>query len=192
MTLIASQVHKFLPIPAASLWLLPTECFPKGVFLFSSLRYCSPMNESLEKQTLKKRSAKVFLCYSHKDCDAIQALYARLKKAGVEAWLDKEKLLPGQDWAYEIRRAILKSDIVIVCLSRQFNKHKGYRHEELRIALEKANLFSEDEIFIIPARLEKCDVPESLRRWHRVDLFEVDGYRKLMHSLQSSFHQKLA
>jgi len=40
------------------------------------------------------------------------------------------------------------------------------------------------EMLIIPARLEKCDTPEPLRRWHRVDLFEADGYKQLLRSLR--------
>jgi hypothetical protein len=59
----------------------------------------------------------------------------------------------------------------------------GFRHEEINIALEKASLFPEGEICIIPVRLEKCDLPESLRHLHRVDLFEEGGYKKLVQAL---------
>jgi|SRR4026207_180120 len=142
------------------------------------------MNKLLDKSVLEKQSARVFLCYSHTDNDAVQALCSRLKKDDIEIWLDKEKLLPGQDWEYEIRNAILKSNVVIVCLSRHFNKQRGYRHEELKIALEKAASLPDGEIFIIPARLEKCDLPNSLSHLHRVDLFEADGYKKLMRALR--------
>ncbi|GAB4401811.1 MAG: hypothetical protein OHK003_28680 [Anaerolineales bacterium] len=30
--------------------------------------------------------------------DAVRALYTRLTDDGVDAWLDKQKLLPGQNW----------------------------------------------------------------------------------------------
>ena len=142
------------------------------------------MNNFLENQIFKKTSLKTFLCHSHSDRVAVHALWSRLKKDGVDVWLDRENLQPGQDWEYEIRKAILKSDVVIICLSRGFTKQQGYRHEELKIALEKANLISEDEIFIIPVRLEKCDMPESLHHLHRVDLFETGGYKKLIRALQ--------
>jgi len=46
---------------------------------------------------IDKRPLKVFLCYAHADRDAVRGLYARLTKDSVDAWLDKEKLLPGQD-----------------------------------------------------------------------------------------------
>ena len=65
-----------------------------------------------------------------------------------------------------------------------FNKQRGYRHEELKIALEKVDSLPDGEIFIIPARLEKCDLPNSLSHLHRVDLFEADGYKKLMRALR--------
>lgn len=125
-----------------------------------------------------KHPLKVFLCHAHADRDAVYALYTRLIKDGVHAWLDKEKLLPGQDWEYEIRKAVRESDVIIVCLSKQFNQ-AGFRQKEVRWALDTAMEKPEGEIFIIPARLEECDTLESLRKWHWVDLFEKNGYRKL-------------
>ena len=132
---------------------------------------------------LNKNTLKVFLCHSHADRDVVHTLYARLKKDGVDAWLDVENLQPGQNWQHEIRKAILKSDMVIICLSRNFNKQQGYRHKELKIALEKARLIPEDVVFVIPVRLEKCDMPESLNHLHRVDLFKTGGYKKLISAL---------
>jgi hypothetical protein len=134
-----------------------------------------------------KRSTQqnnVFLIYAHSDKEAVHKLYARLIKDGIRAWLDVEHLQPGQDWQHEIRKAILKSDVVIVCLSRAFDQQQGYRHEELKIALAKAKLLTDNEIFIIPVRLEKCDMPETLRHLHRVDLFETGGYKKLILALR--------
>jgi hypothetical protein len=132
---------------------------------------------------LKKIPRKVFLSYSHTDREAVHALWARLKKDGFDVWLDKENLKPGQNWEYEIRNAILGSDVIIVCLSQSFNKQYGFRHEELKIALKKAKSLPDNQIFIIPTRLEKCDMPDSLQHLHRVDLFNEDGYKKLTQTL---------
>lgn len=63
--------------------------------------------------TEPKRPLKVFLCHTHADRDAVRALYTRLTNDGVDAWLDKEKLLPGQDWELEIRKAVREADVVI-------------------------------------------------------------------------------
>jgi hypothetical protein len=53
-----------------------------------------------------RRHLKVFLCHAHADRDPVRVLYSRLKREGVDVWLDKEKLLPGQDWELEIRKAV--------------------------------------------------------------------------------------
>jgi len=129
------------------------------------------------------RPLKVFLCHAHADRDPVHGLYTRLTQDGVDAWLDKEKLLPGQDWELEIRKAVREADVVVVCLSKQFNQ-AGFRQKEVRLALDTAMEKPEGEIFIIPARLEECDNLESLRRWHWVDLFEDDGYDMLVRALR--------
>jgi len=128
----------------------------------------------------------IFLVHAHNDKEAVHKLYTRLIRDGVNAWLDVENLQPGQDWQNEIRKAILNSDVVIVCLSQGFNQQQGYRHEELKIALDKAKLLTNNEIFIIPVCLEKCDMPESLRHLHRVDLFADGGYKRLIYALRKN------
>jgi hypothetical protein len=134
--------------------------------------------------TKPKQQKHVFLIYAHSDKKSVHHLYRRIKRDGINAWLDEKELMPGQNWKHEIRQALLRSPIVIVCLSKQFNKSGGYRHEELKIALDKVRSFPDDEIFLIPARLERCDLPESLRQWQCVDLFETDGYKKLLRTFQ--------
>ncbi|HUE97625.1 MAG TPA: toll/interleukin-1 receptor domain-containing protein [Anaerolineales bacterium] len=139
---------------------------------------------SKDVQMTLSKQLQVFLLYARNDKEAVHRLYKRLVKDGARVWLDERSILPGQDWAYEIRKTIQRSDIVVVCLSKQFNKQGGYRHEELKIAVEKANTLAEDEIFLIPARLEICELPEPLRCWQRVDLFDASGYKKLMRALK--------
>ncbi|MBI5354818.1 MAG: toll/interleukin-1 receptor domain-containing protein [Chloroflexi bacterium] len=54
------------------------------------------------------RPLKVFLCHAHADRHPVRGLPegTRLTKNGVDAWFDKAKLLPGQDWRLEIRKAV--------------------------------------------------------------------------------------
>lgn len=136
------------------------------------------------RMTLPVRQVQAFLIHTHINKKVVHALYSRLAKDDINPWLDAERLMPGQDWQHEIRRAILMSDIVIVCLSKHFIQHQGFCQEELKIALEKANMIPAGEMFIIPVRLEECDIPGSLARWHCVDLFKAGGYRKLVRSLR--------
>lgn len=130
----------------------------------------------------EKRRIKVFLCHAHADQESVRALYKHLTNNCADAWLDKENIIPGQDWELEIRKAVRDSDIVVVCISKQFNR-AGFRQKEVRLALDVAMEKPEGDIYIIPARLENCETPENLKKWHWVDLFEGDGYKKIDRAL---------
>ncbi len=126
---------------------------------------------------------KVFLCHSSGDKPAVRDLYQRLLADGVDPWLDEENLLPGQDWAIEITNAVRSSDVIIVCLSRRSITGPGFYHKEISLALDVAEHQPEGAIFIIPLRLEECDVLPRLRRWQWVDVFKDEGYARLLRSL---------
>jgi len=132
----------------------------------------------------KKRPLKVFLCHASGDKPPVRDLYKRLKSEGVDAWLDQERLLPGQDWRLEIPKAVQEADVVVICLSKKSITKEGYVQKEIKFALDIAEEKPEGTIFLIPARLEKCDLPEPLGRWQCVDLFEANGYKKLIRVLK--------
>ncbi|MFI8531396.1 toll/interleukin-1 receptor domain-containing protein [Streptomyces aquilus] len=126
---------------------------------------------------------KIFLCHSSGDKEDVRRLRTQLLSAGFQPWLDEEDILPGQDWDREIRRAIRACDLVLVCLSRASVTKTGYVQKEIRIVLDEADHQPEGAVYVIPARLEDCEVPERLQRWHRVDLFTQGGYDRLLKSL---------
>ncbi len=130
------------------------------------------------------RPLKAFLCHASGDKPPVRELYKRLVFEGVDAWLDKEKLLPGQDWRVEIPRAVQEADVVIVFQSRKSVSKEGYVQKEIKFALDIAEEKPEGTIFLIPARLEECLVPERLSRWQWVDLFEENGFIQLLRSLK--------
>lgn len=133
------------------------------------------------------RQPKVFLCHSSLDKPSVRALRRKLLDDGCQPWLDEEDILPGQDWDREIRRAIRVSDLVLVCLSRASINKVGYLQKEIRSVLDAADEQPEGTIFVIPARLEPCEVPERFRRYQWVDLFEDTGYPRL---LQAVWYQR--
>ncbi|MBL7838435.1 MAG: TIR domain-containing protein [Bacteroidetes bacterium] len=126
----------------------------------------------------------IFLCHSSNDKPQVRELYKLLKLHLFDPWFDEEKLIPGQDWQKEIPKAVQKADIVIVCLSRDSVNKKGYIHSEIAYALDEAKKQPEGTIFLIPLKLEECEVPESLRKWHWVNFFKDDGEKKLLKALQ--------
>lgn len=130
------------------------------------------------------RKLRAFLCHSSGDKPVVAELYRRLHQDGIAPWLDKESLLPGQDWRLEIEKAVNSSDAIIVCLSRESVTKEGYVQREIKYALELADEKPEGTIFIIPVRLEACDVPRRLQRWHWVDFFTPAGYDSLLRGLR--------
>lgn len=132
----------------------------------------------------QNRPLKVFLCHASADKPAVQELYHRLENDGVDAWLDSEDLIPGQNWRVEIPRAVENSDIVLVCLSENSVNKEGYVQKEITFALDKALEMPEGRIFLIPVRLEDCDVPRKLSSYQWVDLFTENGYGRLKMALK--------
>ena len=134
--------------------------------------------------TSSPRSLRVFLCHSSADKPAVRELYQRLQADGIDVWLDEENLLPGQDWGLEIPKAVRESDAVIVCLSRGAINKAGYVQKEITFALDVADQQPQGTIFLIPLKLEECDVPERLRRWQWVNLLDSQGYARLLRALR--------
>lgn len=131
-----------------------------------------------------KRPLKVFLCHASADKPKVRELYRTLKRRGVQPWLDAEDLIPGQNWEVEIPKALLSSDAIIICLTPNSVDKEGYVQKEIKFALDKAMEMPEGRIFIIPARLEDCELPFSLRQYQAVNLYEKTGYTKLMQALK--------
>jgi hypothetical protein len=131
-----------------------------------------------------KRPLKVFLCHASEDKAVARDQCSRLKGEGFAPWLDEEKLLPGHDWDLEVRRAVRRTDVVLIFLSRNSITKAGYVQREIRLAVDVADEQPEGTIFIIPVRLENCTVPDRLRKWQWVDLFSEDGYSRLVLALK--------
>jgi hypothetical protein len=104
---------------------------------------------------------------------------------GIRPWLDEEDILPGENWEEAIRKAIRASDMVLVCLSATSVSKIGYLQKEIKSVLDVADEQPEGNIFLIPVRLDPCDVPSRLSEWQWVDLFDEGGYQRLMRSLRS-------
>jgi squalene cyclase len=107
----------------------------------------------------------VFLCHSSQDKAAVRQLYRNLSRDGFDVWFDEERLLPGQDWNMEITRAVRTADTVLICLSHRSVTKSGYYQKEIRLTLDAADEKPDGAIFLIPVKLEECDVPERISRF---------------------------
>lgn len=129
---------------------------------------------------------KVFLNHASEDKPLVRKLYRELKKESwIDPWLDEEEILPGQDWEYEINKALEESDAVIICLSQRSIAKVGVVQAEIRKAQQLQQRRPDGHVFMIPVLLEKCEVPSKLSSLHWVDVSIPRNLSKITKTLES-------
>lgn len=137
---------------------------------------------------------KIFLAHAVEDKIKVRELCDALREKGFRPWLDERDLLPGQNWQVEISKAIRECDIFLACLSRISVQKSGYIQKELRLALVTYSERPPDKIFIIPVKLDDCEVPPirlpelglDLTHIHRVKLYGDNGLELLLKALDKA------
>jgi hypothetical protein len=133
-----------------------------------------------------KSQVTVFISYAREDPDAAKRLQKDLKDAGLNPWLDKESLIAGQNWKISVKNAIKKSRYFLPLFS-SVSKKRGYVQREFKHALEAFDEFPESQIFVIPCRLDDCDIPyDKLKDIEYVDLFPnwEEGMRRILQAME--------
>lgn len=127
-----------------------------------------------------KIAGHAFISYVREDSHRIDQLQLSLEAAGIPVWRDTEDLWPGEDWRTKIREAITGNALVfIACFSRAgLGRHRSYQNEELVLAIEQLRLRRPDDPWLIPVRLDECEIPDrdlgggrTLTSIQRADLF---------------------
>ena len=113
---------------------------------------------------------RIFVSYAREDFDQVEPLYEALKKRGHKPWMDKKDMLAGQQWEARIRSEIEGSDFFIACISKKSITKRGFVQKEIRFALEVLSTIPQEQIYLIPVRLEKCKIPQQLKAYNCVDL----------------------
>jgi hypothetical protein len=130
------------------------------------------------------RDARVFLSYAREDKDKVRELYGKLREAGFQPWMDVEDIPAGADWEAAIESAIDDSPFFLACLSDFSVGKRGILQKEIDRALELWKQKLEDDIYLIPARLNPCELPRRLRKFQWVDIYEADGWSRLLKAIQ--------
>ncbi len=136
---------------------------------------------------------KVFLAYAVEDRAAAERLFDAFLGHGFDPWMDYRKLLPGQNWPRAIEQAISVSDFFVACFSSRSIPKRGHFQSELRYALDCATRLPLDEVFLIPARIDDCRVPNRVQKeFQYVDLFpDWDaGFRRIVTMIRSQLRPR--
>jgi hypothetical protein len=115
---------------------------------------------------------QVFLAHVREDGPPAARLYSELETGGFSPWMDVRKLLPGQNWPRAIETAIDRSDFFVACFSANSVRKRGGFQAEIRYALDCARQVPLEQIFMVPVRLDPCEVPRAVQaEFQWVDLF---------------------
>lgn len=131
------------------------------------------------------KPVQIFLCHASEDKPKVVEVYRFLQQQGFKPWLDKEDLLPGQRWDQEIPKALQASDFVLIFFSQKSTTKRGYVQKEFKLALEVLDEIPDGQIFVIPVRLDECEIPERFQLLHCCDLFDAGGPDKVVRAIRA-------
>jgi hypothetical protein len=133
-----------------------------------------------------------FLSYAKSNKNAVREFAARLKSTGwIDPWYDEEDILPGQVWQDSVVHAVRHSHAVIIFLSKVGVASEGFFQKELALALDTAAEKPEGTIFIIPIRLNDCEVPVRLQPYQYVNYYGSEPHKEIVYiSLIASLRKR--
>jgi formylglycine-generating enzyme required for sulfatase activity len=103
----------------------------------------------------------VFISYAREDQAFVLALAERLRDRGVQVWLDRWNLSPGETWVREIDNALAGCACCVVVLSPDSARSD--------VVLAEYNAALEDGKRVVPLLYRACRVPFRLRPLQRVE-----------------------
>ncbi|KPA12785.1 TIR protein [Candidatus Magnetomorum sp. HK-1] len=141
----------------------------------------------------RNKKTSVFISYAREDEKIALKMYNDLKDRNIDAWIDKKNIKPGENWKNKIKQSIKKSSYFLALLSSNSTDKEGFIQNELKIALNLLDEKPVSEIFIIPVRVNDCNVIEDkIQNLHWVDLFSdyKSGFNKILEVLESKANNK--
>ncbi len=107
----------------------------------------------------------LFLSYVHENSADAEALRDDLIGLGEAVWWDRD-IPPGARWKLEIRKALKDAYAFVLCLSKAMeDRARSGAFPEILDAISIYRELAPGRIFIIPVRLDECEVPS----------FEIDS-----------------
>jgi hypothetical protein len=128
---------------------------------------------------------RIFFSYAKEDSSKVEVIYDQFVKAALNPWMDKRDLQPGDDWESVITQTIKSAGFVLAFLSMHSVNKRGFVQREIKEALDVAATVPQGKVFIVPVRLEECLVPDRLKKWHWINLFDKNGLQKVISLVRS-------
>ncbi|NLI71215.1 MAG: TIR domain-containing protein [Bacteroidales bacterium] len=126
---------------------------------------------------------KIFISYAKEDFAYAEKLYNYLEENDFKPWIDKKGILPGQNWDFVIKKALREANYIILLLSDTSVQKRGYVQREFKTALDYVEEKLEDDIYIIPLKINNCEIPEKLSRFQWIEYEPLTSFELILRSL---------
>lgn len=125
-------------------------------------------------------SELIFVSYATPDRDRVTIYFNDLSARGYDLWMDQSRLKVGQNWDFEIQRALNRASLILAFVSKNSIDRRGYVQREIKIALDKAMEKLTSDIYVIPVLLDDdAPLPDELRHIQAVRASEPDAIKKI-------------
>jgi hypothetical protein len=108
---------------------------------------------------IKNKQLNVFISYSNKDFNKAKDIAENCRDLGFNTWLDEDEIRLGENWQEALEKAISRSNIVFVLISKDSITSSWVNKEWNLLCEEK---WKRPEIYIIPIILEDAKTPPFL------------------------------
>lgn len=119
---------------------------------------------------------KVFVSHASEDKDKFVEKFARkLIGDGIDAWLDKWEMKPGDSIVDRIFEEGIKNANAILIVLSNTSVQKSWVREEMNAGFVKR---IKDKTKLIPIVIDDCDIPESLKSTYWIRINDLSDYSK--------------
>lgn len=126
----------------------------------------------------------VFVSHATEDKERFVLGFAeRLRQRGVDAWVDKWEIAPGDSLVDRIFEEGLKTAKAVIIVLSEFSMNKPWVREELNISIVQR---IQKGLKIIPVVIGKCEVPMALSNTLWVEIKDLSSYDNEFERIVSS------
>jgi Leucine-rich repeat (LRR) protein len=161
-----------------------------------SIPFCSYLKHQGIKNTVRALHeqhgpATLFLSYARQDQHHVEQIRQFLLDAGHQVWMDVYNVVGGENWERAIRKAIGECTIFAAVISRNSVNRRGMVQKELKIALDEMDGMMPNDIFVIPVRLDDCEIPERLSQFQSVQWGTSAQKHSLLEAIDASLERRM-
>jgi hypothetical protein len=135
---------------------------------------------------LSSNAPVVFISHARENRKQASALCSNLTKNNIKAWIDWKDLLGGDDFDFEIKKAIKeKIDYFIFLNSAELEgRNEGYVIKELKTAIDRQEGFKKGFRFIIPITFDETKEMEEFKSLNQLFLTGPDDIDRLVSAIK--------